>query len=201
MTMVNIRDRKKLETQARILAAAAELFGERGIEAVTVEEIAARACVGKGTIYNYFVAKEHMVAALLVEIDREVFDRMDRLDISDLSAAEALDAFAWGLLEAKQHHHAFVRAFMSRLIGGTDMSAALVGFQADMDAALASVFTRLAALGRLRSDRSIPELILAFKTLHMGLTSLWVLEGAPFTAARSITRLHTAAFAKGISDV
>lgn len=59
MTMVNSRrDRKKIATRSQILAAAIDLFSRRGLDAVTIEEIAAAADVGKGTIYNYFATKE-----------------------------------------------------------------------------------------------------------------------------------------------
>ncbi|MGH9627214.1 MAG: TetR/AcrR family transcriptional regulator, partial [Bryobacteraceae bacterium] len=52
------RARKKASTRAQIVAAAIRLFSEQGIDAVTVDQIAAAADVGKGTIYNYFQTKE-----------------------------------------------------------------------------------------------------------------------------------------------
>ena len=48
------RERKKRETRERIITTALELFGRKGIENTTVDEIAAAADIGKGTIYNYF---------------------------------------------------------------------------------------------------------------------------------------------------
>ena len=49
-----------------ILAAAREIFAERGIEA-SLEEIAARARVGIATLYRRFPSRQHLVAAALVE--------------------------------------------------------------------------------------------------------------------------------------
>ena len=49
-----------------ILAAAKEIFAERGIEA-SLEEIAARARVGIATLYRRFPSRQHLVAAALVE--------------------------------------------------------------------------------------------------------------------------------------
>ena len=51
------RERKKLETRQRISTAAFALFVERGYEATTVEAIAERADVAKGTVFNYFPQK------------------------------------------------------------------------------------------------------------------------------------------------
>jgi len=59
------RERKKRETRRRIYSAAFELFLEKGFEDTTVEEIAERADVGKGTVFNYFPRKTSFLAALV----------------------------------------------------------------------------------------------------------------------------------------
>jgi TetR/AcrR family transcriptional regulator, cholesterol catabolism regulator len=55
------RERKKQEVLLRIRNAAAELFQEKGFEATTVEEIAERADVAKGTFFNYFPRKDALL--------------------------------------------------------------------------------------------------------------------------------------------
>ncbi|MFJ2953365.1 TetR/AcrR family transcriptional regulator [Streptomyces sp. NPDC087270] len=54
----------------RIVAAAEELFYDRGITAVGVDLIAERSGVTKRTLYNRFGSKDHLVAAYLAERDR-----------------------------------------------------------------------------------------------------------------------------------
>lgn len=56
----------------RVLAAAAELFGARGVGAVTMDDVAAAAGVGKGTLYRRFGDKAGLGAALLDEREREL---------------------------------------------------------------------------------------------------------------------------------
>jgi AcrR family transcriptional regulator len=51
------RERKKIETHRRIYRAAMDLFTEKGFHATTVDEIAERADVAKGTVFNYFPLK------------------------------------------------------------------------------------------------------------------------------------------------
>ena len=53
--------------RARILEAAGRLFAERGVEAVTMDEIAAAAGVGKGTLFRRFGDRAGLVLALLEE--------------------------------------------------------------------------------------------------------------------------------------
>ena len=54
----------------RILAAAEELFYNRGITAVGVDLIAEHSGVTKRTLYNQFGSKDHLVAIYLTERDR-----------------------------------------------------------------------------------------------------------------------------------
>jgi AcrR family transcriptional regulator len=50
--------------RAGILAAAAELFRERGYRAATLEELAQKVGVSKPTLYGYFRSKEELLAAI-----------------------------------------------------------------------------------------------------------------------------------------
>lgn len=81
------RERKKAVTRASILAAAQELFLERGFDAVSVREIADRADVSPTTVFAHFPQKE---ALLFPEEDAQrerlvaaVRDRPDGVSLSE----------------------------------------------------------------------------------------------------------------------
>ena len=69
---ISRRERKKDETRERITQAAIELFTERGYEATTVDDIAAKADVAKGTFFNYFQRKEAVFDALAEQKAQEM---------------------------------------------------------------------------------------------------------------------------------
>ena len=55
-----------VRNRERVVAAAAAVFAERGIEA-SVPGVAERAGVGKATVYRSFPTKEHLVAAVVAD--------------------------------------------------------------------------------------------------------------------------------------
>ena len=70
--------RRPEATRAELLDAAAEVFARRGYHAATVDEIAARAGLSKGSVYWTFASKEELFLALLDErVDRPIRAVMD----------------------------------------------------------------------------------------------------------------------------
>src|SRR5437868_13677959 len=57
------RQRRSAETRERLFRAALKLFAEKGFTETTVEDITNAADVGKGTFFNYFPSKEHILIA------------------------------------------------------------------------------------------------------------------------------------------
>src|SRR3546814_470556 len=60
----DLRSRKKLATYRALAHAARELTAERGLEAVTVDDIAAAADVSPRTFFNYFSSKEQAIVGV-----------------------------------------------------------------------------------------------------------------------------------------
>ncbi|MDQ3629023.1 MAG: TetR/AcrR family transcriptional regulator [Actinomycetota bacterium] len=56
----------------RVLAAAERLFAQRGVPGVTMDDVAAAAGVGKGTVYRRFVDKGGLAVALLDDRERDL---------------------------------------------------------------------------------------------------------------------------------
>jgi AcrR family transcriptional regulator len=64
------------ERREQLLDVGRTLFAQKGFEATSIEEIAARAGVSKPVVYEHFGGKEGLYA---VVVDREMSDLMDRL--------------------------------------------------------------------------------------------------------------------------
>src|SRR5262249_154273 len=59
-----------------MLEAAAYLFGTQRFHEVRMEDIAAQAEVGKGTLYRYFSDKEELYLALLARASQQMIQRL-----------------------------------------------------------------------------------------------------------------------------
>lgn len=63
--MPGIREKKRARTEADILRSLSYLLAKKGFVKTTVEDIARRAQVGVGTVYNYFGSKNELLLALM----------------------------------------------------------------------------------------------------------------------------------------
>src|SRR5256885_11018034 len=57
------RLRRSAELRERLFRAALSLFAKKGYAETTVEDITQEADLGKGTFFNYFPSKEHVLMA------------------------------------------------------------------------------------------------------------------------------------------
>jgi AcrR family transcriptional regulator len=89
-----LRERKKARTKAAIQEHAMRLFGGRGYQATTVEQIAAAAEVSPSTFFRYFPTKEDVV--LYDALDPVLLEAF-RGQPADLSPIQALRGAMWAV--------------------------------------------------------------------------------------------------------
>src|SRR6202521_2131981 len=87
------RRRRKAERPNEILEAAFEEFSRNGYAATTLDQVAVRAGVTKGTIYVYFENKEHLFISMVRELMKVTLDTVqDMFERHDGSTADLLRA-------------------------------------------------------------------------------------------------------------
>src|SRR4051794_31697268 len=121
MTMVisSRRTIKKERTRRHIIEAAIELFARDGIDAVTVDQLAAAADVGKGTVYNYFHTKEDIVVAFLADVEQQIQRTLGEIR-TDGPLATVLMEFIRAQFRLKAPYHRFVRVFFGQMFLRTE---------------------------------------------------------------------------------
>ena len=89
-----VRRRRKEARPQELLAAALELFVEKGFAATRSEEVAARAGVSKGTVYLYYPSKEELFKAVVREnLAAHIAEGVETAAQHQGSMRELLEAF------------------------------------------------------------------------------------------------------------
>lgn len=86
----SLKERQRNEREQLILQAVNDLLLERGYHDTSIDDIAARVGISKGTIYLHFAGKEEIVAALFERGMRNVVDTLDVIFASPGTPREKL---------------------------------------------------------------------------------------------------------------
>ncbi|AQZ61444.1 Transcriptional regulator, TetR family [[Actinomadura] parvosata subsp. kistnae] len=162
----------------RLVAEARAAFDRDGV-AASLEDVAARAGVGIGTLYRHFPTRE----ALLEEVLRERFDALGataRALLDHASPRAALRTWARGFAEAGTTFRGLTAALSATL---RDESSALHASCASMRAAGQALLARAQRHGDIRADLTVAELT----TMVFGVA--WAHEQSPPQAPADLDRL------------
>ena len=193
------RERKKAAIRAHILSTAIQLFSQHGLDSVTVDQIADAADIGKGTIYNYFSTKEDIVVAFMVDFETRVQAKVRRLVTSKGSLESILAGFIRFQFQMKKPYHQFVRVFLGQMFLRTEQFLPyMVEMQKTIDPPLEALFRGLQERGLVRKNVHPPELVVIFKTIHLGLTAVWAVEGPPFQFTEKTLKQEIKLFCQGL---
>ena len=66
---------RRQRTRERLIAAAGETIAEKGFQAATLDQIAARAGLTKGAVYDNFDSKDRLFMAVVLQASRERMER------------------------------------------------------------------------------------------------------------------------------
>ncbi|AEW98807.1 transcriptional regulator, TetR family (plasmid) [Streptantibioticus cattleyicolor NRRL 8057 = DSM 46488] len=124
-------DPRKRRTMDALLRAAEEVFSERPVDEVTVEEIAGRAGVAVGSIYNHFGSKTGLHAAVVARALAADQDYMDGAYLPERSPVAQIRAAADAYLRFYLDHPDFFRLLAfpqspGRYPAGRELSSRLV---------------------------------------------------------------------------
>ena len=177
---------KSEETRARILTAALELFREKGFDAATMREIAARAGVATGAAYYYFDSKDAIVLAFYQRAAEEVAPELDAL----LSGTPDMRKRLAGILNTKLQYFESSRRLLTALAAHVDPTHAISPFSESTQQIREQdirLFERALEGTKLRipSDlaRVLPRLIWMYQ---MGIILFWIHDQSPGQAKTAL---------------
>ena len=172
----NRRERHRVQTRERLYRAALDLFAERGFLETTVKDITESADVGKGTFFNYFPTKEHILAEFggerMAAVERALATaRSTKGSVLDVIGELAMDSAGQSSLNA-----ALIRAIFAAHASCAPVRAELLKRKHASRRMLAEMFQIGQRRGEIRSDIPASALASMTQTIFMGLTMSWSLN-------------------------
>jgi AcrR family transcriptional regulator len=149
----------------RILAAARDVFSERGLEA-SVADVARRAGVGKATIFRSYPTKDDLIAAIACDRVRWVEDLVTQA----LERPDAWAAFT-DLLVDLAHRHATDLTHLEALARDTN-APLLTEARAAANAAMSQLMEKAKAQGAMRADAQPHDLRMLFHGVTHAMTDV-----------------------------
>lgn len=185
ITKVGRRERRAQETRLRLFRSAIHLFAERGFPNVTVGDITEAADVGKGTFFNYFESKDH-VLSVMAEIQLSKIKQVAKLSAEEpQSTRKLLHDLAMRLIEEPGRSPELARAVVSSLLASEVVRELIERQMEHGRGMIAEVVRRGQKAGSDGEPAEIdPKLkkkavAMQFQQAIMGTILLWSLYGDP----------------------
>ncbi|GAA3121882.1 TetR/AcrR family transcriptional regulator [Streptosporangium carneum] len=190
---------RRTGTRLRLFTAAVEVIAEQGYTAATVDAIAERAGVAKGTVFYNFGSKEALFSALLEHGIRRLADAMARADgttgetgVADErdagaggGALEALDAVVMAQLRFFEEYGAFARVLLTEM-WRTAWQDAVAMLREEALGVYAGVLRRAVSEGAVRADLDVETAA----TAVFGMVLTTSIERRALHPDRPIEQLH-----------
>jgi len=168
------RERRRAEMRERLFRAALHLFAERGYLETTVEDITEAADVGKGTFFNYFPTKEHVLATFGAERIAAIESALD--EAKKGAALPALRRMAIDLAGQWAESPELLRAIYSAHASCPPVRAELHKRLIVGRRLIAEIFTLAQERGEIRRDLSAVELARLTQLILFGVTLAWAMK-------------------------
>jgi AcrR family transcriptional regulator len=168
------RERRRAEMRERLFRAALKLFAERGFLETTVEDITEKADVGKGTFFNYFPTKEHVLATLGAERLAVVERAHERAQTGPVLAA--LKEMAIEVAGHNSENPALLRAIYAAHASCEPVRAELRRRLHTGRCLLTDIYRLGQQRGEIQSDRSPAELARLTQIVFLGVILAWAMN-------------------------
>jgi len=171
------RQRRSAELRERLFRAALGLFAKKGFAETTVEDITNAADVGKGTFFNYFPSKDHILLAFgemqlgklqaTIEMARRTGEPMP----------EFLRSLGARMTQEPTRNPAIIRALLQGYLSTTPVREAMMDVQKRMHGLLSQMIQLGQERGEIRDDLPAAEIAHVFRQTIFGTLLIWSLYG------------------------
>lgn len=178
------RTRRSAETRERLFHAAMRMFAEKGFAEATVEDITNAADVGKGTFFNYFPSKEH----ILIAFSDMQLGKLERFVEAARNGKGPMRAFFRTMSQQMTSEPAkkpdVMRALLQANLSSVSVRELMRERNTRGERLLAEIVQIGQERGEFRQDVSALEMARVFRQMTFGTILLWSVYGDDSLAER-----------------
>ena len=178
--MISARAQSKSQQRERILDAARQLFAGRGVEPVTMADVAVAAGVARATVFNYFASKYALVEAITDDVVAYFQGMLENALADEVTPTpaiiRALFAHMGAGIEAYKSFYRGVFREIAKISVGLDEGLAARRTREVTSAQLVRLIERGLARGDLQRAAPAADLARAFDSLTNGTIIGWLYD-------------------------
>jgi Transcriptional regulator len=171
-------DRRVLKTQKSVMKAFSELLAEKDFNQITINEIADRADVSRGTVYLHYIDKFDLLDKCMDIYFNKLFENCMPLDDTNSLPSKYLIVQTFEYLE--QHASIYIALLNNK---------GVPAFRKRMSAAIQDSLSELVEASGIDQDVSREVLIQFLSSAIVGVLEWWIINSLPIPAADIVKQL------------
>jgi AcrR family transcriptional regulator len=180
----NRRERHSIELRERLFRAALDLFAKQGFAETTVEDITNAADLGKGTFFNYFPSKDHILLAFAEMQLGKLRLAIDEARRTSVPMPQFMRSLAALMTQEPVRNPDIIRVLLQAFLSNSQVREAMLDLQARVLAFHAEMIQLGQGRGEIRDDLPAAEIALVFRQTIFGTLLIWSLYGDSSLQAR-----------------
>jgi len=171
------RERHSAERRLRLVRAALELFAKKGFSQTTVEDITNAADLGKGTFFNYFPSKEHILAEFgRLQIHR-VQMAVDEVQTTNLPIQQFFLRLALDVTSEPARNSSLIRALIQANLSSEPVRQTMREIHARATQLLGQIVSVGQLRGEIRPELDPIDVAQSLRQMLLGTMLVWSLYG------------------------
>src|SRR3989442_1769146 len=171
------RQRRSAELRERLFRAALTMFAKKGFVETTVEDITEAADVGKGTFFNYFPSKDHILLAFGEMQLGKLQAAIDAARRTNEPMPQFLRSLGVRMTQEPTRNPEIIRALLQAYLSTTPVREAMLDLQKRVQVLHTEIIRLGQEQGAIRDDLPAEEIAYVFRQTIFGTLLIWSLYG------------------------
>jgi AcrR family transcriptional regulator len=171
------RSRRSAELRERLFRSALDLFAKKGFAETTVEDITNAADVGKGTFFNYFPSKDHILLAFGEMQLARLRQAVDEARATNEPLPKFLRSLSARMTAEPTRNPDLIRVILLAFLSNPEVRHAMMDLQTRVLALHSEMIQLGQERGEIRNDLPPIEIAQVFRQVIFGTLLIWSLYG------------------------